>query len=222
MRTKKHIIPAANEPFYYNYNFNIGLTVTPRGPSTPARLYGQFLVDDLQAPKGLGKGNVTPRKIGYLLGYADVFARSGTDFALEYAHTDQQTYTKLPPLPTSLAWYNAGLPLGYPSGTNGNQVYARLGQRLAPRVELSLDGYNRQRTTTAFPAVTATAVDVAFAYRLGLSQSIGLRYSDYRQHPVSLRRHPAPRLRQRRRRLRPARPPPHPRHLLLAGVLETA
>jgi hypothetical protein len=180
---QKAYYPGTNEPFYFNYNFNIGLTVTPRGPSTTERVYGQFLVDDLQAPKGLGKGNVTPRKIGYLLGYADVFARSGADFVIEYAHTDQQTYTKLPPLPTSLAWYNAGLPIGYPSGTNGNQVYARLGQRLTPRVELSLDGYNRQRTSVSFPAVTATAVDVAVAYRLGGSQSIGLRYSDYRQHP---------------------------------------
>ncbi len=175
--------PNTDEPFYFNYNFNIGLAVTPRGPSTPARLYGQFLVDDLQAPKGLGRGNVTPRKIGYLLGYADVFARSGTDFVIEYAHTDQQTYTKLPPLPTGLAWYNAGLPLGYPSGTNGNQVYARVGQRVTPRLELSLDGYNRPRASAAFPAVTSSAVDVAVAYRLGASQSIGLRYSDFRESP---------------------------------------
>jgi len=175
--------PNTDEPFYFNYNFNLGLAVTPRGPGTSGRLYGQFFVDDLQAPKGLGKGNVTPRKIGYLLGYADVFARSGTDFVVEYAHTDQQTYTKLPPLPTSLALYNGDLPIGYPSGTNGNQVYARLGQRITPRVELSLDGYNRQRASAAFPAVTASAIDVAVAYRLGQSQSIGLRYSNYRENP---------------------------------------
>jgi hypothetical protein len=180
---QKAYYPGTNEPFYFNYNFNIGLTVTPHGPNTSQRVYGQFLVDDLQAPKGLGKGNITPRKIGYLLGYADVFARSGTNFVVEYAHTDRQTYTKLPPLPTSLAWYNGSLPIGYPSGTNGNQIYARLGQRLTPRVELSLDGYNRPRASADFPAVTASAVDVAVAYRLGASQSIGLRYSDYRETP---------------------------------------
>ena len=180
---QKAYYPGPNEPFYFNYNFNIGLTVTPRGPSARQRVYGQFLVDDLQAPKGLGKGNVTPRKIGYLLGYADALARFGADFVVEYAHTDQQTYTKLPPLPTSLAWYNGGLPLGYPSGTNGNQVYGRLNQRLTPRVELSVDGYNRQRSSISFPAVTASAVDLAVAYRLGQSQSIGLRFSDYRENP---------------------------------------
>ncbi len=180
---QKAYYPGTNEPFFFNYNFNIGVTVTPRGPDTNQRVYGQFLVDDLQAPKGLGKGNVTPRKIGYLLGYADTLARSGTSFAVEYAHTDKQTYTKLPPLPTSLAWYNGDLPLGYPSGTNGNQIYARLNQRVTPRVELSLDGYNRRRASADFPAVTASAVDFALAYRLGQSQSIGLRYSNYRENP---------------------------------------
>ncbi len=180
---QKAYYPGTNEPFFFNYNFNIGVTVTPRGPDTNQRVYGQFLVDDLQAPKGLGKGNVTPRKIGYLLGYADTLARSGTSFAVEYAHTDKQTYTKLPPLPTSLAWYNGDLPIGYPSGTNGNQIYARLNQRVTPRVELSLDGYNRRRASADFPAVTASAVDFALAYRLGQSQSIGLRYSNYRETP---------------------------------------
>ena len=180
---QKVTYPNSDEPFYFNYNFNVGLSVTPRGSSTDQRVYGQFLVDDLQAPKGLGRGNVTPRKIGYLLGYADVFARSGTDFVVEYAHTDRQTYTKLPPLPTSLAWYSGDLPLGYPSGTNGNQIYARLGQTLTPRLALSVDGYNRRRASADFPAVTSSAVDLALAYRLGLSQSVGLRYSDYRENP---------------------------------------
>lgn len=180
---QKAYYPNLNEPFYFNYNFNIGVSVTPRGPGTDQRVYGQFLVDDLQAPKGLGKGNITPRKIGYLLGYAQSFKRSGTDVVLEYAHTDRQTYTKLPPLPTSLAWFNGDLPLGYPTGTNGNQVFLRLGQKLSPRLELSADGYNRRRASADFPAVTARAVDIALAYHLGSSQSVGLRYSVYNEAP---------------------------------------
>ncbi len=180
---QKAYYPGTNEPFFFNYNFSLGLSVTPRGPNTGQRVYGEFLVDDLQAPKGLGKGNITPRKIGYLLGYAQTFARSGTDVELEFAHTDRQTYTKLPPLPTSLAWYSGDLPIGYPSGTNANQVYLRLGQKLSSRLDLSADGYNRRRTSADFPAPQARAVDVAFAYHLGLSQSIGLRFSDYREDP---------------------------------------
>ena len=180
---QKAYYPNSNEPFFFNYNFNLGLSVMPRGPNTSRRLYGQFLIDDLQAPKGLGKGNVTPRKIGYLLGYTEAFERTGTEVVLEYAHTDKQTYTKLPPLPTSLAWYSADLPLGYPSGTNGSQVFLRLGQRLSSRLDVSLEGRDRQRASADFPSPNARAVDLAFAYHLGLSQSIGLRFSDYREDP---------------------------------------
>ena len=180
---QKAYYPGTNEPFYFNYNFNLGVSVTPRGPGTDLRLYGQFLVDDLQAPKGLGKGNITPRKIGYLLGYSQSFPRTGTQLVLEYAHTDRQTYTKLPPLPTPLAWFSGDLPLGYPSGTNGNQVYVRLGQRLSPRLDFSLDARDRRRASADFPAVTARALDLALAYHLGASQSVGLRYSDYSEDP---------------------------------------
>ena len=180
---QKAYYPGSNEPFYFNYNFNIGVSVTPRGPGTDPRVYGQFLVDDLQAPKGFGKGNITPRKIGYLLGYAQSFPRTGTQLVLEYAHTDRQTYTKLPPLPTSLAWFNGDLPLGYPTGTNGNQIFLRLGQRLSSRVDFSLDARDRRRASADFPAVTARALDFALAYHLGASQSVGLRYSDYSEDP---------------------------------------
>ncbi len=180
---QKAYYPGPNEPFFFNYNFNLGVSVTPRGPSAPQRVYGQFLIDDLQAPKGLGKGNITPRKIGYLLGYADNFPRTGTNVVLEYAHTDRQTYTKLPPLPTSLAWFNGDLPLGYASGTNGNQVYLRLGQRLSPRFDLSVEGRDRRRASADFPAVNARALDLAVAYHLGLAQSIGVRYSLYNEDP---------------------------------------
>ncbi len=180
---QKAYYPGTNEPFFFNYNFNVGVSVTPHGPGTDQRVYGQFLVDDLQAPKGLGKGNVTPRKIGYLLGYAQAFERTGTDAVLEFAHTDQQTYTRLPPLPTGLAWYSGDLPLGYPSGTDANQVYLRLGQKLSSRLDVSADGYDRQRVTGNFPAPQASAVNLALAYHLGLSQSVGLRFSDYREDP---------------------------------------
>ena len=180
---QKAYYPGTNEPFFFNYNFNVGVSVTPRGPNTDQRIYGQFLVDDLQAPKGLGKGNITPRKIGYLLGYAQNFERSGTNVVLEFAHTDRQTYTKLPPLPTSLAWYSDDLPIGYPSGTNADQLYLRLGQKLSSRLDVSADGYDRRRVSGDFPAPQSRAVDLALAYHLGLSQSIGLRFSDYREDP---------------------------------------
>ena len=171
------------EPLVFNYNLNFGLTVTPRGPGTTRRFYTQFYIDDLQAPKGLGVGNKTPRKIGYLLGYADVFARSGTDVALEFTHTDREVYTRLPPGSPALASFRADLPLGSPVGPNGNEVFLRLGQRLTPRLDFSFEARDRRRAAADFPAVRASALDLALAYRLGASQSLGLTFSRYREDP---------------------------------------
>jgi len=171
------------EPLVFNYNFNFGLTVTPRGPGTARRFYGQFYVDDLQAPKGLGVGNKTPRKIAFILGYADVFARSGTDLVLEFTHTDRQLYTRVPPAVPALATFRDGLPLGDPVGPNGNEVYVRLGQRLGTRLDFSAEARDRRRASADFPAVRASALDLALAYHLGASQSVGLAYSLYREDP---------------------------------------
>jgi len=171
------------EPLVFNYNLNFGLTVTPRGPGSAGRVYGQFYIDDLQAPKGLGKGNKTPRKIGYLLGYADALARSGTDLVLEFTHTDRELYTRLPPGSLALASFRDDLPLGDPVGPNGNEVFLRLGQRLGPRLDLSVEARDRRRASADFPAVRASALDLALAYHLGASQSVGLAYSQYREDP---------------------------------------
>ena len=171
------------EPLVFNYNFNFGLTVTPRGPGTARRLYTQFYIDDLQAPKGLGVGNKTPRKIAYLLGYADAFARSGTDLVLEFTHTDRELYTRVPPAVPALATFRDGLPLGHPVGPNGNEIYVRLGQRLGPRLDFSAEGRDRRRASADFPAVRASAIDLALAYHLGAAQSVGVAYSIYREDP---------------------------------------
>ena len=180
---QKAYLGNSREPLVFNYNLNFGLTVTPRGPGTTRRFYTQFYIDDLQAPKGLGAGNKTPRKIGYLLGYADVFARSGTDIALEFTHTDREVYTRLPPSSPALASFRADLPLGSPVGPNGNEVFVRLGQRLTPRLDFSFEARDRRRAAADFPAVRASALDLALAYRLGAAQSLGLTYSRYREDP---------------------------------------
>ncbi len=180
---QKAYLGNSREPLVFNYNLNFGFTVTPRGPGTTQRLYTQFYIDDLQAPKGFGAGNKTPRKIAYLLGYADSFPRSGTDLVLEFTHTDRELYTRVPPAVPALATFRDGLPLGDPIGPNGNEVFLRLGQRLTPRLEFSFEGRDRRRASADFPAVRASALDLAFAYHLGAAQSVGLTYSDYREDP---------------------------------------
>jgi len=180
---QKAYLGNGREPLVFNYNLNFGLTVTPRGPGSARRFYAQFYVDDLQAPKGLGVGNKTPRKIAYLLGYADAFARSGTDLALEFTHSDRELYTRVPPAVPALATFRDGLPLGDPVGPNGNEVYLRLGQRLGPRLDITAEGRDRRRASADFPAVRASAIDLALAYHLGAAQSVGLAYSVYREDP---------------------------------------
>ncbi len=180
---QKTYLGNSREPYVFNYNLNIGFAVTPRGPGTPRRLYTQFYVDDLQAPNGLGLGNKTPRKIAYLLGYADAFARSGTDVVLEFTHADRELYTRVPPAIPTLASFRDGLPLGDPIGPNGNEVYLRLGQRLAPRLDLSAEGRDRRRASADFPAVRASALDVSLAYHLSAARSVGLSYDFYREDP---------------------------------------
>ncbi len=123
---QQHNYASDVEPNFFNYLANIGLSVRPNGPQGNARVYGQFLLDDLKAPKGINQGNSTPRKIGYLLGYAQVFPRSGTDAAIEYAHTDRAVYSDQE---RELAWFDDDLPQGHPIGPNGNELFLRLGQR---------------------------------------------------------------------------------------------
>jgi hypothetical protein len=169
------------EPTKFNYLANIGLTVQPFGPKTDARLYGQLALDDLGAGS-LGNGNSVPRKVAYLVGYAQTFARSGTDAVLEYAHADRATYSDQVP---GLAWLTDDLPNAHPIGPNGNEVFLRVGQRITRRVSASVAARDRWRVVDTFPAPTDRALDLGLDYRLSASRSIGLQYEYYREDPFT-------------------------------------
>lgn len=171
------------EPFHFNYLANIGLSVRPGGPRGNSRLYGQFLIDDLQGFVGTNLGNSVPRKTGYLLGYGQIFPASGTDVVLEYARMDRATYTDQPA--PELAWFDGDLPQGHPVGPNGREVYVRVGQRLAPKFDLSAEFRDRRRVANDFPAPTSRSLDLGLAYHLSAAQSVGLRLSDYREDAFS-------------------------------------
>ncbi|MDQ2687326.1 MAG: hypothetical protein M3Y28_05610 [Armatimonadota bacterium] len=175
--------PHSTEPLFFNYLASVGLTVQPLGPRTAARLYGQILIDDIKAPNTLGQGYKVPRKLGYLLGYAQAFPHSGTDVVVEYAHTDRETYTGY--VGPELAWFDGDLPQGHPIGPNGKEVSIRLGQRLTPKFDLSAEFRDRRRTANDFPAPTVRSVDLGLAYHLSASQSVGLRLTDYREDPFT-------------------------------------
>ncbi len=50
---------------------------------------------------------------------------------------------------------------------------------------MSLEARDRRRVSDDFPAPTDRSVDVNFAYRLHAAQSVGLRFSDYREDPFT-------------------------------------
>jgi hypothetical protein len=179
---QQHNIRNAIEPTVFNYLANIGLSVQPAGPAGHMRLYGQFLIDDIEAPGNVGQGNRVPRKIGYLVGYAQSFPQTGTDAVLEFAHADRATYSAAHP---ELAWYSSDLPEGHPVGTNGNEVFVRLGQRFDRRVSGSVEWRDRHRVANDFPAPNVRSLDLSLAYRLDPARSLGLRLSDYREDPFT-------------------------------------
>ena len=174
-----------SEPANYNYNFNLGVTIRPEGPEGLSRAYGQFFIDDIQAPKGIGQGNKIPRKIGYLLGLARTFPQTGTDAVIEYAYTDRETYAKPLDYEAPLAWFNGDLPQGYPIGPNGKELFLRLGQRLGSRLDFSLEARDRKRARDNFPAPTDRGLDLGLAYHLSSSRSLGLRFSQYHEDPFT-------------------------------------
>ncbi len=175
-----HAYPGNTEPRFFNYLADANLTVRPNGPNGNSRVYGEFLLDDIKAPKGLGLGNNTPRKLAYLVGYAQVFPRSGTDAVLEYNRTDRATFTDAE---SELAWFDNDLPQGSPVGPNGREVFGRIGQKLGPKLDIAVEARDRRRVANDFPAPNQRAIDVLVGYRLAPSRSLGLRLSDYREEP---------------------------------------
>lgn len=174
-----HAYPNNIEPLHFNYMANAGLSVQA---AHETRVYGQFLIDDLEAPSGISHKNHVPRKIGYLLGWSQAFPQSGTDAVLEFAHADSTTYSNQQ---SELAWFSDGLPQGLPSGPNGNEIFIRIGQRIIPRLDGSVEFRDRRRVSDDFPAPNDRSLDLALAYHLSASQSIGLQYADYREDPYT-------------------------------------
>lgn len=178
-------IPNEVDATRYNYLAHASLTVRPDGPNGNARVYGQLLLDDIKAPGSASKTGQTNirRKIGYLLGYAQLLPASGTDIVLEYAHADRGALANSPNSfgHRELAFFDSGLPQGHPVGTNSSELFVRVGQKLAPRLQFSLEAYDRRRDADDFPSPNARAFDVGFAYRLSASNAVTLRYADYKE-----------------------------------------
>jgi hypothetical protein len=120
-------------------NYLAGLDVW-YAPSEQVRLYGDFMMDDLTAPAGLGDRSV-PRKIGVLFGiHLPRLSAGRTDLRLEWALTDGErpgssiqeggTYIHRD---RTLSWFHDGLPIGHRMGQNRRGPFVRIRHRLASR-----------------------------------------------------------------------------------------
>ncbi len=178
-----HAYPNGLESRFFNYLADANFTVRPDGPNGNSRVYGELLLDDIKAPGGLGQGNNVPRKIAYLVGYAQAFPRSGTDTVLEYNRTDRATFTDS--FAPELAWFDNDLPQGSPVGPNGREIFGRIGQKLGQKLDIALEARDRRRVASDFPAPNQRSVDVLLGYRLAPTRSLGLRLSDYREDPFT-------------------------------------
>jgi hypothetical protein len=159
-----------------NYLVNFGLTYTPL---SAARLYGQFMIDDLKSPFSPAS-RIDQRKIGYLAG-TTLHPGSSTTLVFEYAYTDPTVYTYR----TLVAQWQQGMndEIGLPSGPNSRDLYARIDQRLNNRITLTADATKRDRKSDSFPEPTYRSVEAGANYLLTKQAWVGVDYQNFSEDP---------------------------------------
>lgn len=177
----------ATTPPYQNtswLNYLGDAQVAYRVDSRGTVLYSDLLLDDIKAPEGIGKGNDTPRKIGFQLGaYAPALDRAGRYAArLEYTTIDTGTYLNASP---PVYWDNNGKPLGYASQTNADVFFGRVDAAFSPRFKAAAEGYVRRakdetggdpgRLGAVSPAFDADRFSLFATYTLRRDAFVGLR-----------------------------------------------
>jgi hypothetical protein len=145
-------------------------------------LYGDFVLDDVTAPFGLGEGDVG-RKIGYVVGATvrPVPGSDRTEIRLEYALIDGDepgfpaeggTYWHRNP---DVAWFHDGLTMGHRMGRNRRGPFARVRHQLDDRFTAiaEWEHWNQDRAT---PVVgDRRRLTLYLAYDLKPDRSLALR-----------------------------------------------
>jgi hypothetical protein len=155
----------------FNANFNFGVAYSA-GPAL--RVYGQFLVDDLQSPGH--RTYTTPRKIAYLLGAA-YRPDAQTQIVAEYTFADPTTYSNLnPTIQMQHGLYNY---LGLPSGPNARGLFLRASRQVNSRLAVAAEGRFRNRHDNSFPEPNTQTLDASVTYSLNARNSLRATYYDY-------------------------------------------
>lgn len=163
--------------FWLNYMVDVGASY--RADARGTRFYADLLADDLKAPKGLGKGDETPRKIGAQVGVhiPDLGGQGRYAARLEYATIDLNTYTNISP---PIAWAQDGLPLGHPTGPNARVFFGRLDATLTEKVTMAVEGAARRRASNDGPEANAERIGLYASYAASPSAFFGARL-EYRR-----------------------------------------
>ncbi len=158
------------------FNYMVDAQITYRAiPDRDASVYTDFLIDDINAPKGLqGNATPTPRKIGLLVGgYCPRLDRAGRfGLRLEYATIDPDTYGSASP---PVAYALDGTPLGYASGGNTNTYFGRLDARLSDKLAVSAEANVRRKQDASKSGTSGNRFSLYGSYNLGRAAFIGAR-----------------------------------------------
>ncbi|MBC8140631.1 MAG: hypothetical protein H7Y38_04235 [Armatimonadetes bacterium] len=158
------------------FNYMVDAQLTYRAiPDRDATVYTDFLIDDINAPRGLqGNATPTPRKIGLLVGgYCPRIDRAGRfGLRLEYATIDPDTYGSASP---PVAYALDGTPLGYASGGNTHTYFGRLDARLSDKAKVSAEANVRRRRDANSPGTSGNRFSLYGSYNLNRAAFVGAR-----------------------------------------------
>lgn len=164
-------------------NYLADVNATYRVDGRGGFVFADLLLDDLQAPSGLGLGNRVPRKIGVQGGVnlPDVDGTGRYGVRLEAASIDKGTFGSISP---PVAWSQINFPLGYPTGPNANLFFGRFDAALSERVKGAVEGMVRRRKDDAEPGVEQDRFSLFATYDLRRDLFVGFRL-DYVRTAVS-------------------------------------
>ncbi len=170
-------LPSGTYPNTAWFNYLADINVTYRVDDRGGFVYTDLLLDDLQAPKGIGTGNRTPRKIGLQGGVylPDLDGRGRYGLRLEAATVDRGTYANAS---APVAWSQNNFPLGYPTGPNANVFFGRFDAVLSERVKAAAEGFVRRRKDDSVPSPEQDRLSLFATYDLRRDVFLGFRF-DY-------------------------------------------
>lgn len=147
--------PSDNDSFNYMAQLDLVYRVNSR-----LNVFGEYILDDVKAPFGLGKGDDTPRKIAYVIGaeFPNLFGGRGYG-RFEIYNADRDVYRGIAP---QVAWSQKDLLLGSPFGPNTRAFYGRLDYRFTDQWKGAVELYDALQARRTVP-------DMGDRYQLGVT-----------------------------------------------------